>query len=322
MTIIELTEEEYEFLLNLANRIIANPSQNPDIFCKECSRFSKYIPGRLKNILQLFATHGSSTGFLLIKNCKIENLEKTPSGNQQKIGENTTLARIQAILIHSMGEMIAYEAEGYGRLFQDVVPIQCMENTQASVGSGVELEIHTEQGFSKLRPDLLSLACLRGDPGAFTHILPVKSIIDNLTPRECELLREPLWKIGVDLSFKLHGLQFADGDIRGPIPILCGPFEDQVLVFDQDLMIGITEEAEDLLKKIVEIYYKNKIAHNLKPGEIIFIDNTRAVHGRSPFYPKYDGRDRFLVRCFATFDLEKSVYARGENSRTIKAIYS
>jgi L-asparagine oxygenase len=143
-----------------------------------------------------------------------------------------------------------------------------------------------------------------------------------LTPQECAILREPLWKIGIDLSFKLHGLQFADGDVRGPIPILSGPFEDQVLVFDQDLMIGITPEANVLLKKIVEIYYKNKIAHNLKPGEIIFIDNNRAVHGRSPFYPKYDGWDRFLVRCFATFDLEKSLYARDENSRTIKAIYS
>jgi L-asparagine oxygenase len=322
MSIIELTEPEYQELFDLANQITSNPSQNPDVFCKECSMFSKYVPKRIQTIVKEFVEHGSSTGFLLIKNCKIENLEKTPLENQQKIGETTILSKIQAILIHSMGEMIAYEAEGYGRLFQDVVPIQSMENTQASVGSGVELEIHTEQAFSKLRPDILSLACLRGDPGAFTHILPVKYIKDNLSPKECAILREPLWKTGVDLSFKLHGLQFVDGDIRGPMPILSGPLDDQVLVFDQDLMIGITEQAQDLVKKIVEIYYKNKIAHNLCPGEIIFIDNNRAVHGRSPFYPKYDGWDRFLVRCFATFDLEKSAFARDENSRTIKAIYS
>jgi len=322
MTIIELTETEYKKLFNLANQITSNPSQNPDIFCKECSRFSKYIPKRLQTIVNEFVEHGSSTGFLLIKNCKIENLEQTPQNNQQKIGETTILSKIQAIFIHSMGEMIAYEAEGYGRLFQDVVPIQSMENTQASVSSGVELEIHTEQAFSKLRPDILSLSCLRGDPNAFTHILPVKYIINNLTTEECAILREPLWKIGIDLSFKLHGLQFADGDIRGPIPILSGPLTNQVLVFDQDLMIGITPEADVLIKKVVEIYYKYKIAHNLCPGEIIFIDNNRAVHGRSPFYPKYDGQDRFLVRCFATFNLEKSKHARDENSRTIKAIYS
>ena len=65
------------------------------------------------------------------------------------------------------------------------------------------------------------------------------------------------------------------------------------------------------------------ISSNLvKPLEIILIDNNRAVHGRSPFFPKYDGNDRFLVRCFATFDLEKSAYARLDGERTIAAIYS
>lgn len=322
MTIIEVTETEYQILLSLANQMNTHPSKNPHLFCKQCSRFSNYVPERLQNIIKQFGDKGSSTGYLLIKNCKIENLDPTPPGNQYKIGENTDLAKIQAILIHVMGEMIAYEAEGYGRLFQDVVPIQSMENTQASVGSGVELEIHTEQAFSKLRPDILSLACLRGDPNAFTHIFPVKSIIDHLTPEECALLREPLWKTGVDLSFKMHGKEFVDGDIRGPMSILSGPLEDQVLVFDQDLMMGITEEAQGLIKKIVDLYYKHKNAHNLCPGEIIFIDNNRAVHGRSPFFPKYDGKDRFLVRCFATFDLNKSAFARDENSRTIKAMYS
>ena len=51
-------------------------------------------------------------------------------------------------------------------------------------------------------------------------------------------------------------------------------------------------------------------------------DNNRAVHGRSSFSPKYDGNDRFLIRCFSTFDLEKSAYARPNNGRMISAIYS
>jgi L-asparagine oxygenase len=74
--------------------------------------------------------------------------------------------------------------------------------------------------------------------------------------------------------------------------------------------------------KIVDIYYKQRIEHNLQPGEIILIDNNRAVHGRSPFFPKFDGNDRFLIRCFSTFDYEKSIYARSESCRVISAIYS
>jgi len=158
-----------------------------------------------------------------------------------------------------------------------------------------------------------------------SYILPVKSIIDNLSDSDLELLKQPLWKTGVDLSFKLNNHEFIEGDIRGPIPIL-----DQVyrsngrfnLVFDQDLMFGITEESNRLIGKIVDIYYKHRISHNLKPGEIVIIDNRYAVHGRSPFFPKYNGNDRFLVRCFSVFDYNSSLYARPNNDRVVSAIYS
>ena len=108
------------------------------------------------------------------------------------------------------------------------------------------------------------------------------------------------------------------------MPIISGTQDDPILIFDQDLMTGITPEATDMIKKIVDIYYQKKIRHNLKPGEILLIDNKRAVHGRSAFKPRYDGKDRFLIRCFATFDLSKSEYARENLSspRTISAIYS
>jgi L-asparagine oxygenase len=228
-------------------------------------------------------------------------------------------------MISFVSDVIAYEAECYGNIFQDIVPNRFLEKDQTSLGSNTELEIHTEQAFSKLRPDLLSLACLRGDPDAITYILPVKSIIDNLSDSDVELLKQPLWKTGVDLSFKINNHEFIEGDIRGPIPIL-----DQVyrsngrfnLVFDQDLMVGITEESNRLIGKIVDIYYKHRISHNLKPGEIIIIDNRHAVHGRSSFFPKYNGKDRFLVRCFSVFDYNSSLYARPFDTRVVSAIYS
>ena len=87
-------------------------------------------------------------------------------------------------------------------------------------------------------------------------------------------------------------------------------------------MEGITEESDRMVKKIVNIYYKERTAYNLKPGDIILIDNNRTVHGRSPFFPNYNGYDRFLIRCFGTFDYDKSLYARFNDSRTIRAIYS
>lgn len=319
----ELTSGEISTFQKLADLITANPSNSPELFCMQVKEQSNNIPTRIKKELEVFASSGSKNGFLLIKTIPIDNssIPDTPEGNHFKVGETTILAKIQAIIVSYISELIAYEAEGYGRLFQDVVPIKSMEKQQTSLGSNTELEIHTEQAFSKLRPDILSLACLRGDQSAFTHIFPINSILNNTTEDEQTLLKKPLWYTGVDLSFKLNNNDFIDGDIRGPMPIISGPANNPTLVFDQDLMTSSVPEAREMIKKIINLYYQHKVRHNLKPGEIILIDNNRAVHGRSAFSPKYDGKDRFLIRCFSTFDFKKSEYAR-HNTRTVTAIYS
>jgi L-asparagine oxygenase len=127
---------------------------------------------------------------------------------------------------------------------------------------------------------------------------------------------------------KVNGKEFFNGDVRGPMPILYGVADPQ-LVFDQDLMRGDSEESQALLQKIVKVYYKERISHVFAPGEIMIVDNRRAVHGRSGYTPKYDGLDRFLVRCFGVKDLRTSSYARmgigglsGLDGRMIQARFS
>ena len=327
--IITWQNTEFQLIKHLTNQITANPSENPDLFCQQSKQCAKELPSRIQQILQTFSKTGSNTGFLLfIPPTTTQNqttTPDTPQTNNQKIGETTTLAKIQSILIHATGEMISYEAEGYGRLFQDVIPVKSMEQDQTSIGSNKELEIHTEQAFSKLRPDILSLACLRSDPQAYTYLLPVQKILESTTQEEQHLLQQPLWKTGVDLSFKINGHEFLEGDLRGPLSILTHHDNQTThLVFDQDLMQGTTPQSQQIITKIVDIYYQHRFAHNLLPGEIILIDNQRSVHGRSPFYPKYDGKDRFLIRCFATTteNYQKSEYARKNNGRMVSSIYS
>jgi L-asparagine oxygenase len=321
--ILELSRDEIEILKNVALQISVNPNKDQDMYCSQVKYLSKQIPQRIQTALRNLLLEKENV-FLVIK--KIEIIEsttiKTPDVNTYAIGSTTLLACIQSLFISIIGEMISYEAEGGGSLFQDIVPVKNMGTIQTSYSSDIELEIHTEQAFSKIRPDILSLACIRGDENAFTYILPVQKIIDNISDEEYELLCKPLWKTGVDLSFKINGHEFIEGDIRGPFPIISGSKENPTLIFDQDLMVGITEESNKIIKKIVDIYYKNRIRYNLKSGEIILIDNRRAVHGRSSFKPKYDGYDRFLIRCFGIIDYESTNYARPDGGRMVSAIYS
>lgn len=314
--IFTLNPEEIEQLIILSNQFTEkeNSSKYPESFCRKARECSKKIPPRiLDHFLKI-----EKIGYIIFRNFPIDYLGETPKNNTERVGEKTTLAKIQGILLHVLGEMIAYEAEGNGYLFQDIVPVKDMATLQTSVGSNKELEIHTEQAFSELRPDFLSLACLKGDPNALTYILPVSRILKE----ENSILWEALWKTEVDLSFKLRGQEFLKGDIRGPLAILNGSLVDPQLIFDQDLMTGITEEAHLKIKEIIDIYYNHRIAHCLQPGEIFILDNRKVVHGRSPFSPIYDGKDRFLIRAFG-FTVKKymeSEYAR--NNRIIIAKYS
>ena len=319
---IDLTNEEINILKILAKKIKFSPSQQPELFCQEIKSLLREIPETIYNTFIHFKTYGSKTGCLLLHIPLDDETPPTPDGNQYKLGETTELSKIQAICMTIMGEMVAYEAEGYGNLFQDVVPLKSMLNQQASTGSNFELEIHTEQAFSQLRPDILSLSCLRGDPNALTYILHLESILNNMSEYEIALLKQPLWKIGVDLSFKMNENEFVEGNVRGPFPILQGTDDNPILVFDQDLMFGITEESDSLIDKIVGVYYTHRNSYNLTSGDIIFIDNNRAVHGRSSFFPKFDGLDRFLIRSFLVFDYEKVKYACVKREHMISAIFS
>ena len=282
------------------------------------------VPDRLLKAVNNL--HLCEEGYILIRDVCIKDTKNipTPPDNKQHIGERTNIAKVQGFINGLLGEMVAYEAEGEGYLYQDMVPNRALANTQTSLSSGVELEVHTEQAFSDLKPDYLSLACIRGNPEAKTYIFHKNTLIKNMSREKVEKLYEPLWMIGVDQSFKMDKqFEFVNGDVRGPIPII--DRKTGYLVFDQDLMYGITEDAEELKREIINLYraYKREIV--LEEGDILIIDNRHMVHGRSPFKPRYDGKDRFIVRSFVmTHDNYKkaSNYAMMKKRRLIDAIYS
>ena len=44
----------------------------------------------------------------------------------------------------------------------------------------------------------------------------------------------------------------------------------------------------------------------MRPGDILMIDNYTTVHGRQPFRPTFNGRDRWLKRINISRDLRRS----------------
>lgn len=325
--IINIADETLLEIMKILDNIEISSSDQPELYCIKMKELSQSIPENIKSELKKIFTNQIPVLLFKFNNYIVneyQNISDTPANNKCKVGEKTFLAKVQSLLMSFISNLVSYEGEGYGRIFQDIVPDILMANHQSSVGSNKELEIHTEQAFSKLKPDFLSLSCIRGDESALTYILPLETILLILDEEDKRTLQQSLWKIGVDYSFKQNGNIFIDGNERGPIPIICGSDENPILVFDQDLMIGISEEANEIIKKITNIYYQYRIQHCLQPGEIMIINNNKALHGRSGFKPKYDGKDRFLIRCFGMLDekYEKTSYARSTNTTMFSAIYS
>jgi len=288
---------------------------NKELFLRDAKFLSSELPKNLKMFLKNFVNEKLLDDIAIIKNLPYDRELETPRDNSYFIGEKTILSKCQAIINEFIGEMISYEGEAHGRLFQDMVPNKQLMKTQTSLGSRIELELHTEQAFSDLRPDFLCLSCLKGDEQAKTYYLHVRDIIENLSNQEVELLTEKLWKIGVDLSFVMNG---CSNEIRGPLSILT----EKDLLFDQDLMIGVNENSKIIIEKIIDIYYKFRKFHVLVPGDSLIINNKRLVHGRSSFEPKFDGNDRFIIRSFILNNIEKVKNKTCVHDRMVGVQYS
>lgn len=112
------------------------------------------------------------------------------------------------------------------------------------------------------------------------------------------------------------------GEERGPFAILSGDESDPSVLFDQTFMRGVTPAARRVHASVVAAYHDARHATVLQPGDGLFVDNARCVHGRSSFTPAGDGLDRWLVRSFVVRDLVAGRAARPGGGRIVAAASS
>ena len=316
----QLSAAEVENLVSLTDRVTADPATGPNWVCHQARLATRRLDDALVSDLLAFRDWGSNSGAMVIQGAPVGLLPATPVDNTAGVARLTQLARSALLVASVLGDPLAYQAEGHGHLIQDMVPSRRLAYTQQSQGSRVELELHTEQAFSQHRPDWVVLACLRGDPDAATFLFTVRQLTRQLTGDERIALRQARWTTTIDESFKPFVPR--PDEVRGPMPILSGPAWDPTIVFDQDLTRGLDPEAEYLRKKVIELYLEHRTAYVLRPGDILVVDNSRAVHGRSAFSPRFDGADRFIARLMAVRDLATVRDALAPDGRTISAHFS
>lgn len=315
-------------------------------FLREAVVVAHELPLRIRRFLNNFRLQETGNADVCILSgyrVDEQKIGPTPSDRGIKADLPRTIEeQMLLVLISSLlGDPIGWATQQAGHIVHDISPVKGQECDQTGSSSKEELFFHTEDAFHPYRGDYLGMMCLRNENQAATMVAS-RNILTNLAEGVIDVLFQPRFVIRPDASqFEEHHfrkideiseeefnkfLEYSKKRINKmntepePKPILFGNKETPYICVDCFVyMDALDKEAEEAILSFNEILNAETHEINLQAGEICFIDNLRAVHGRKPFrYPaRYDGRDRWMKRINVTRDLRKSSDLRMTSSSRI-----
>jgi hypothetical protein len=299
-----------------------DPYQDLDLFLYEAELRYAEVPWAVRRAVSEFRRESNDYGVLLIRGLPVEPLPPTPRDPSAVAGKGGWHSEFWlAAFAQALGTPFAYMQETRGALFQNVVPTAHNADKLCSESSAILLDYHTEAAFHPFKPDFVMLHCLRPDHDrvARTMSASARMILPLLTPRVRALLSQPLFRTGIDYSFgNVNGL-LGNGPV---LAVLTGNPADPELTYDLDLMVGTTKEAKHALQALRAAAAQVGCWTRLDQGDLLIVDNRRAVHARSEFTPRYDGLDRWLLRTSVTVDIARSSAYRRTGSHVIETSFN
>lgn len=331
MSKVVLTPDEVDSIRGLLREAASRYGSAEDPrFLREADVWSHELPRRVRAALREFRLTEPKSGLLVVSGYPIDEEKIGPTPRHWKIKDpanDTVEEEMLLVLLGSLlGDPIAWSTQQDGRLVHDIFPIKGHEHEQLGSGSEELLTWHTEDAFHPYRGDYLGLMCLRNPDRVPTTYASLERV--RLTGEQVRLLAEPHYTIRPDESHLAKNRGSQNG--RSPeeeallqrayakieqmwsspekIAVLSGGMDSPYLRLDPYFMDPVrdNEEAQAALDALVRELDAAIEDQVLGPGDFIFIDNFKAVHGRKPFRARYDGTDRWLKRVNISRDLRKS----------------
>jgi hypothetical protein len=249
---------------------------------------------------------GVPSGAVLVRGLAVGDPGPTPDA-MQAADTGTTSATSLLRAAARLGSPVGYVQEHGGEVVQNIFPLAGSVGQQISTSSDVTLAFHTETAFHPHKSHYLLLLCLRGDPAARTTLCSVDALVPNLDADVVRTLRQPRFRTGVDLSFGR-----GDGWMTAPGPVLDRDVDGRwTLNYDGELTVGLDAGARAALATLGDAITATYTSVVLDAGDLLVVDNRRAVHGRSEFRARFDGTDRWLQRTFVVDELASISDRRG-----------
>ncbi len=333
-----VSSSEAAEMRELANGLAArwDSVEDPE-FLRQVGVYAHDLPRKLRQHLYEFRLREPASAVCLISGLPVstEKIGPTPKHWRSRPKPSPTHAEeIILVLIASLlGEAIGWATQQDGYLVHDILPIQGHEDEQLGSGSEQLLWWHTEDAFHPLRGDYIGLMCLRNPDSVATTFANLEKL--SLSNQDLDMLFAPHFTIRPDESHQVKNRSgnkevddLLDRSYRKieqmksqpeKIALLHGDRSSPYIRIDPYFMDAVPDpEARAALDNLIAAIEKGLREVVLSPGDLCFIDNFKAVHGRRPFKARYDGNDRWLKRINITRDLRRSRDARiAADSRVI-----
>lgn len=333
MRTIELGADDISALSGVAAELSGrHGSVEDESFQNECRVYAEELPRGLRRALNEFRL-AESPAVLVISGLPVDDatLGPTPAHWIGLPSARPTLPYDLAFYLIAclVGEPVAWATQQDGRIMHDVFPIREHAGEQIGWGSSEVLTWHTEDAFHPLRADYLGLMCLRNPDRVETTFADIGDA--DLAGELRDLLSQERYYILPDDShrprnqvaaagqedarlgeLRARGLQRVEQGLASPEPVavLFGSPYAPYLRIDPAYMEGARDRlgpaGRAALDQIGAALDSATRAVALAPGDICFIDNYQAVHGRQAFRARFDGTDRWLRRLNLARDLRKS----------------
>jgi hypothetical protein len=297
-----LTEEELGVIRLLVREVVSRHSsvEGAD-FLDNNRTYAQELPRPLRSFLNAFRLREPS-GVCLISGFPVNDAKvgKTPPHWRKESDSFSTLEEEVFLNLCGalLGDAIAWSHQRDGLICQDLVPIEGHANKMIGSGSELELVWHTEDARYSYRGDYIGLMCIRNPEAVPTTYALIDEV--QLDPDQVDVLFEPSFLFRPDPSHPSDN----EGEKAS---VLFGDPRSPYVRFDPYCMdrpeTEVARSAMDYLARAID---QNLTGVALLPGECLFIDNYKAVHGRSSFKAKFDGTDRWLKRITLARDLRKS----------------
>jgi enduracididine beta-hydroxylase len=297
-------------------------------FLRKSPIFAQEMPTRLREGLSCFRL-SEVAGVCLVTGYPVDDtaLGATPQHWQEKSVPSLTLAEeIYFFLCGSLlGEPVGWSTQQGGNIVHDLHPIRGNEKEQLGTGSEVALTWHTEEAFHPYRADYLGLMCLRNHDGVETTVGSLENV--RLDDESKNILFENHFSIKPDESHLEKNRPTPHGGMEAPAELLKRSYARIQKMHEQPEPVSVLFGDRGAPYMRLDPYFMDEPTDNaarkalaqlthgldsvlygiaLSPGEVLFIDNYRVVHGRRSFKARYDGTDRWFKRLNITRDLRKS----------------